>query len=81
MKIKFKESNANPSLFIRVKNEELTYLFTYVDDIVIIGTTEVVKDVIGKLAGEFLPRELGDLKFFLGIHVRRKVDEMNLLQQ
>lgn len=72
VKIGFKESYSEPSLFIYLNEKGLVYLFTYVDSIVVMGSAKkLAQEVIGKLMAEFVLRELGDLNFFLGIHVNK----------
>lgn len=79
--LEFKESAVNPSLFIIRQVEITTYLFLYVDDIVIVGSDEEkVKGLIKKLVNEFPMRDLGELKFFLGVQVTYFEDGVRLSQ-
>lgn len=69
VQIKFKENYSDPSLFIYNNEGDRIYLFTYVDDIVITGSSSrLVKTVIEKMGSEFTIKELEDLRYFLGIH-------------
>lgn len=82
IRIKFKESYSDHSLFIYNEGGNLIYLFTYVDDIAITGSSdEMVESVIRKMVGEFAIRELGNINFFLGIHVYRSTTGIKLSQQ
>lgn len=80
--IEFVGSQADPSLFILDK-EYTVFLFVYVDDIVICGSTEEeVQRIIASLGKEFSIRNLDELKFFLGIQVQHtKEGGLNLNQQ
>lgn len=66
----FVQSLNDYSLFIRNNNNSVVYLLVYVDDIVLTGNSEIeiglVKDF---LKTKFLIKDLGKLKFFLGIEV------------
>lgn len=78
---RLKKSYSDPLLFIYINDNEVVYLFTYVDDIVTTSSTnELVQEVISKLLVEFALRELGDLNFFLGIPVSRNGNETKLSQ-
>lgn len=70
--IGFKESYNDPSLFTFINQNDILYLFSYVDDIVITGSSPtIIRATIKKIGEKFVIRDLGDLGFFLGIHVYR----------
>lgn len=75
--LRFKDSRAYPSLFIRI-NEHTIFVLVYVDDIIITGfddnKVQVVVDLIGK---EFAIRRLGDLEGFKlsNAHLCNKLDK------
>lgn len=76
----FQECLANSSLFIL--NDCQTYLLVYVDDIVITSSSNSSTErIISLLQNEFSIKDLGDLTFFLGIHVARLLEGMFLSQQ
>lgn len=82
LKIGFRESYVDPSLFLYFKDSETTYLFTYVDDLVLIGSSErLIEGIIGRLKTEFALRNLGNLSFFLGIQVHWGKGVIHLSQQ
>jgi len=82
IQIKFFESYSDPSLFICKDGKDVMFLFSYVDDIVLTGSSATMVDsVIQKMAGEFAIRELGNVNFFLGIHVCRTPGGLHLSQQ
>ncbi|KAI3821225.1 hypothetical protein L1987_08786 [Smallanthus sonchifolius] len=68
----FKQSNSNHTLFLKRRGELITCLIIYVDDMIITGNDE---DDITKLKAslfqEFEMKDLGRLKYFLGIEVLR----------
>lgn len=65
-------SKSDNSLFIRKTNTSITYLLAYVDDIILTSSSNVeLKQLITLLNKEFALKDLGDLHYFLGIHVTR----------
>lgn len=66
--IGFIESYIDPSLFTYHLEDVVADLFVYVDDIVVTRSNDREVGVfIEKLSSEFPMRDLGNLKFFLGI--------------
>lgn len=64
----FKTSKADASLFIYKKENRVTYILLYVDDIVlIVSTTSLLQYIIAQLKGEFPMIDMGILNHFLGI--------------
>jgi Reverse transcriptase (RNA-dependent DNA polymerase) len=76
------QSNADHTMFIRRKEGKLCVLIVYVDDIVLIGddTVEMVR-IKGSLAIEFEIKDLGPLRYFLGIEVANSPNGIFLSQQ
>lgn len=69
---RYKQCQANHTLFIKLEDRKMTALIVYVDDIVVIGNSEVeVACLKSSLANEFEIKDLGSLKYFLGIEVAR----------
>ena len=73
LKMKYKQSQREHTLFIKYSaSRRVTTLIGYVDDIIVIGNDlmemQLLKD---QLAKEFEIKELGKLKYFLGIEVTR----------
>ncbi|XP_024190648.1 uncharacterized mitochondrial protein AtMg00810-like [Rosa chinensis] len=64
----YKQSNSDQTLFLESQKGKITVLIIYVDDMVITGDDN---DEIGRLqqqlASEFEMKDLGDLKYFLGL--------------
>jgi len=68
----YKQAQAYHALFIKCQNLKITALILYVDDIVVIGNDEVeIAKWKKNLAKEFEIKELGSLKYFLGIEVAK----------
>ena len=63
---------ADYSLFTRRQGKSFTALLIYVDDILIMGNDSSVIDALKRfLNGRFKIKDLGDLKYFLGVEVSR----------
>jgi hypothetical protein len=70
--IGYKQSNSDHTLFLKHNEEQITALIVYVDDMIVIGNDpEERKTLQEHLAREFEMKDLGELKYFLGIEVSR----------
>nr|GEX62775.1 putative reverse transcriptase, RNA-dependent DNA polymerase [Tanacetum cinerariifolium] len=68
----FKQSNSNHTLFLKNRKNRVTCLIIYVDDMVITGNDEEeIKRLKEGLFAKFEMKDLGNLKYFLGIEVLR----------
>ena len=66
----FVQSKADYSLFTRKQGKSFTALLIYVDDILITGNDPVsIADIKKFLHNQFHLKDLGDLKYFLGIEI------------
>ncbi|KAM2129542.1 hypothetical protein ACFX1R_009206 [Malus domestica] len=66
------QSKSDYSLFTRKQGKSFTALLIYVDDILITGNDSSTIDALKQfLNGRFKIKDLGDLKYFLGIEVSR----------
>ncbi|XP_017629308.2 uncharacterized mitochondrial protein AtMg00810-like [Gossypium arboreum] len=64
-------TKADTSLFIRTSSENVVLLMVYVDDIVIIGSSNAeVDSMVCQLHHKFALKDMGQLSFFLGIDVQ-----------
>ncbi|KAK4368006.1 hypothetical protein RND71_011798 [Anisodus tanguticus] len=67
----YQQSNVDHTFFIRHQKDKLTLLIVYVDDVVMTGDDEEMTRLKKLLAQEFGIKDLGKLKYFLGIDVAR----------
>ncbi|XP_050368949.1 uncharacterized protein LOC126787056 [Argentina anserina] len=75
-KIGYMQSNSDHTLFLKHQQEKVTALIIYVDDMVVTGNDTIEVDRLQKqLATEFEMKDLGTLKYFLGIEVARGSDD------
>jgi hypothetical protein len=76
------QSNADHTLFYQKNNGKLTVLIVYVDDIVITGDDDKGIESLKKhLTKEFEVKDLGQLRYFLGIEVSRSSKGIYLSQR
>ena len=68
----FKPSAADPSLYTYYSKSDFAFILTYVDDILIAAKDlAMVNGVKSFLTSAFTARDLGEAKFYLGIHLSR----------
>ena len=83
----FKQSRLDECLFKLEEGEEKMYILTHVDDVMVISTSETLKnDIFEKMRSKLKIRNEGDLKHFLGIHIERKkgmisVDQTHYIEE
>ncbi|KAH9650374.1 protein kinase domain-containing protein [Citrus sinensis] len=78
----YNQSNSDHTLFIKKQQGKITTLIVYVDDMVVIGNDEEEKEALQKyLSSEFEMKDLGALKYFLGIQVPRSKGGIFLSQR
>lgn len=80
--IGFEKVESNKCMFI-LKGENLLYLASYVDDLLLFCDDQnLIKDVIGKIAQNFVIRQFGEADFILGMElIRSKSFEYELMQK
>ncbi|CAI7816238.1 unnamed protein product [Closterium sp. NIES-54] len=70
--IGFTPSTADHSLFMLGEGEQRSFMVVYVDDILIFSpSSDLVKEVMLKLQDKFKCKALGDVSFYLGLHIER----------
>src|SRR5438270_2731243 len=71
-KVGYKQSNGDHTMFYKHENGRITILSVYVDDIIITGDDKKeIRMLKYYLAEEFEVKDLGELKYFLGIEIAR----------
>ncbi|CAI7810834.1 unnamed protein product [Closterium sp. NIES-54] len=70
--IGFTPSSADHSLFVLGEGEQRSFMVVYVDDILIFSpSSNLVKEMMLKLQDKFKCKALGDVSFYLGLHIER----------
>ncbi|KAJ0440582.1 putative RNA-directed DNA polymerase [Helianthus annuus] len=78
----YKQSNADHTLFFKRRGELVTCLIIYVDDMIITGSDkEEIAQLRENLFKEFEMKDLGGLKYFLGIEVLRSQGRIFISQK
>ena len=78
----FEQSHSDHTLFLKKRNGKMTCLIIYVDDMIITGDdTEEIQNLKENLFKEFEVKDLGALKYFLGIEVLRSKHGIFLRQK
>ena len=78
----YKQSNGDHTLFYKRNAGKLTILIVYVDDIVITGDDDMgIYNLKKWLTKEFEVKDLGQLRYFLGIEVSRSAKGIYLSQR
>jgi hypothetical protein len=67
----FEPSSADPSLFICKSEGSITYVAVWVDDCLVVGSESNVTEVKKSIGEIFTVRDLGPVKFFLGMEISR----------
>ncbi|CAI7743005.1 unnamed protein product, partial [Closterium sp. NIES-54] len=74
--IGFTPSTADHLLFMLGEGEQRSFMVVYVDDILIFSpSSDLVKEVMLKLQDKFKCKALGDVSFYLGLHIERDVEK------
>lgn len=78
----FQQSNSDHTLFLKHQKGKVTVLIIYVDDMIITGDdTEEITKIQRQLGTEFEMKNLGGLKYFLGIEVARSNEGIFISQR
>jgi histone deacetylase 1/2 len=77
--IGFTSTGSDSSLFVYKHGGDMAYLLVYVDDIILIASsTPLLQRTVQDLCREFAIKDLGDLRFFLGVQVHRDTSGFSL---
>ena len=78
----YSQCNGDHTVFYRHQDSRITILAVYVDDIVITGDdTEEIKKLKERLGRAFEVKDLGPLRYFLGIEIARSSKGIILSQR
>ena len=82
LKYGFKQSKSDYSLFTKKVNQTFIALLVYVDDILIASNdVQAVEDLKTSLNHDFKLKDLGNLKYFLGLEVAKSEKGISLCQR
>jgi hypothetical protein len=82
LKLGFRMSRSDTSLFIYSKNGVKIFMLIYVDDIIVTGSSqEAITALLCDLKKDFALKDLGELNYFLGIEVRKDKEGIVLAQE
>jgi histone deacetylase 1/2 len=82
LKLGFRMSRSDTSLFIYSKNGITIFMLIYVDDIIVTGSSqEAITALLCDLKKDFALKDLGELNYFLGIEVRKDKEGIVLAQE
>lgn len=80
--IGFVESLSDQSLFSYSREGIKAFFLVYVDNIILASSSkEFTRSFTSQLSNEFPVKDIGDLRYFLGIHVTKSNDGSLLLSQ
>ncbi|CAI7735438.1 unnamed protein product [Closterium sp. NIES-53] len=72
----FKKSESDHSLFLLQEKEQFLMLLVYVDDILLLSeSSAMIEHVEEMLEMQFKCSKMGDVKYYLGMHVERDLDK------
>ena len=78
----FVPSTADTSLFLLQKPEVTMYLLVYVDDIILVSSSQYAADaLVCSLGADFAVKDLGKLHYFLGVEVTSRATGLVLTQK
>ncbi|CAI5511569.1 unnamed protein product [Closterium sp. Naga37s-1] len=71
----FKTNSCDESLFLKEEGEKLVLFLVYVDDILLFSSSmKEIQKVQQQLMKKFKCKTLGEVKYYLGMHVERDLD-------
>jgi hypothetical protein len=80
--IGFNSTHSDSSLFVFKDGSQPAYLLLYVDDMILTASsTSLLRAIISRLQSEFAVKDMGALRFFLGVHIKRSSSGFFLSQE
>ena len=77
----YRQAVADHTLFFKRDGDDITLLIVYIDDLIVTGSSlKEVEKLQSHLAKEFEMKDMGTLKYFLGIEVSRSKHGLFLSQ-
>lgn len=78
----YHQSRSDYSLFTKTHGEDFTAMLVYVDDMLITGNNEqeIIK-LKSNLSDHFHMKDLGEIKYFLGIELRDQMKAFSFLKE
>jgi Reverse transcriptase (RNA-dependent DNA polymerase) len=67
----FRQTQSDPSLFVKGSGVDAIYLLVYVDDVLIAARGDLASGVYDAIKELFTVRNLGNATYFLGMHITR----------
>ena len=78
----YKQGQSDHTLFFKHNGDKITVLAVYVDDIILTGDDDVeIRQIKEALAREFKIKDLGEMKYFLGMEVARSKQGIYISQR
>ena len=77
----YRKSNSDHTLFLKKQHSKITTLIVYVDDMIVTRNDLEERKAQNYLSREFEMKDLGHLKYFLGIEVSRSSERIFLSQR
>ena len=77
----YRQSNLDHTLFLKKQHGKITTLIVYVDDMIVTRNDLEERKAQNYLSREFEMKDLGHLKYFLGIEVSRSSERIFLSQR
>jgi hypothetical protein len=78
----FTPSTADSSLFLLQKPQVTMYLLVYVDDIILVSSSQSAADaLVHSLGADFAVKDLGKLHYFLGVEVAPRANGLVMTQK
>jgi hypothetical protein len=78
----FTQTGSDSSLFVYNRDGTMAYLLVYVDDIILTASSmSLLRHIVDQLRSVFAIKDLGPLRFFLGVQVRRDAQGFLLSQE